>query len=617
MNEQEYLELIGLLRRYNYEYHTLDASSVSDDVYDSLMGRLKGFEQGHPDLVSPSSPSRRLGDALSGKFKKVRHSRPMLSLNDCFDEREINLWQERLAKLAADWPQSSPAGWTYFLDLKMDGLALAVVYESGRLVRAVTRGDGLVGEDVTANARTIRNLPLEVPTLGRPYADFNHRLEVRGEVVIYKRDFEFINRQNLEQGKEPYANARNLAAGAMRQLDSRLAADRRLAFRAYDIVGDLPTHQETYRLLGELHFSHNRQAKVCRDLKAIRRQVGRFSESRQQLPFGSDGLVIKIDQRDVFERLGVVGKAPRAALAYKYPPQQATTVLKSIILQIGRTGAATPVAVLEPIELEGTTVSHASLHNADEIGRLDARLGDTVVVFKAGDIIPKVKGIIKELRPARAAKFDFEKELLQQHPGYRFRRAEGEVAYKLVGGRDRLLVPALSHYASRNAVDIVGLGKRTCRLLVETGLVTSIAQVYGLKSEDLLKLEGFGPLAARKLLQSLKESRRPALARFIFGLGLPGVGERLAADLAEHFRSWPRFARATADELEGLEGLGPKTAVAVADWLAAPTSRRLLEEFAFSASGRRPLSRSAARCLVGIWSSPELWQVAAGRAPGK
>ena len=599
MNQQKYQELIRLLQRYNYEYHTLDASSVSDDVYDSLMQRLKDFERRYPESVSAASPSQRVGAALSGKFQKVRHSQPMLSLNDCFGKEEINLWQERLAKLAAAWPQApAPSQWSYFVDVKMDGLALAVIYEAGRLVRAVTRGDGLAGEDVTANARTIRNLPLEIPPAARQYSNFKRRLEVRGEVIIYKRDFELINRQNLKQGKEPYANARNLAAGAMRQLDSRLAAERRLIFRAYDLIGDLPTHQEAYRLLGQLHFSHNRQAVLCHDLKALQSQVDRFFQSRQQLPFASDGLVIKVNQRDIFERLGVVGKAPRGALAYKYPPRQATTILKSVILQIGRTGVATPVAVLEPIKLEGTTVSHASLHNADEIGRLDIRLGDTVVIFKAGDIIPKVKGIIKELRPRPAAKFDFEKELARQHPGHRFQRLEGEVAYKLLDGSDELLVPALSHYASRGAVDIVGLGKRTCRALVEAGLVTNIAQIYNLKSEDLLALEGFGPLVVQNLLQALKERHRPPLARFIFGLGLPGVGEQIAADMAKHFRSWSRLARATPVELQSLEGIGPKTAAGAAGWLAAPANCRLLEEFALF--GVRPTSfRPAGGPLLG------------------
>ena len=529
---------------------------------------------------------------MSDKFQKVRHSQPMLSLADCFSISEIGQWRDRLLKLAENWPRKLK-NWSYFVDIKMDGLALAVIYEDGRLLRAVTRGDGRIGEDVTANARTIRNLPLKLPVLKSVPETVSGRLEIRGEVILYKRDFEAINRRNRKAGEVPYANPRNLAAGTMRQLDPRLVADRRLVFKAYDIIGgNYASHGEVYGTFAKLHFSHNRWAKAYRTIAEVEKEILSLERKRAKLPFGSDGLVIKIDRRDVFERLGNVSKSPRGALAYKYPPEQATAVVEDIVLQIGRTGAVTPVAVLSPVSLAGTTVSHASLHNADEIGRLDVRRRDTVVVFKAGDIIPKVSRVIKELRPKRSPKFNFTKELEKQYPGRRFERLPDEVAYKLVrtadSDQDVLLILALRHYAARKAVDIVGLGEANSRALVEAGLVRNVADVYFLKLEQLLPLERFGELSAKNLIEAVAARKKPPLEKFIFGLGLPGVGEQLASDLAACFGTWAKFARAKRENLEDLEGVGPKTAAGIAAWLAEERNAALLARFA--EAGVKPAS---------------------------
>ena len=580
---EEYLRLIELLQRYNYEYYTLDKSTVDDAVYDGLMSQVKEFESRHPDRIVPFSPTQRVGGPLSDKFQKVRHERPMLSLNDCFSIAEARQWPARISKLADNWPDR-PEEWSYFVDIKMDGLALSVIYEDGHFARAVTRGDGRVGEDVTDNARTIRNLPLYLPSLAGIPETTTGRLEVRGEVILYKRDFEAINRQNQQAGEALYANPRNLAAGTMRQLDARLVASRQLVFRAYDIVGgNYATHREVYETMAKLHFSHNRQAKTCRNLEEVEKEIVALESKRERLPFGSDGLVIKVDQRDIFDRLGNVSKSPRAALAYKYPPEQTTAVVEDIVLQIGRTGAVTPVAVLKPVTLAGTTVTHASLHNADEIGRLDVRRRDTVVIFKAGDIIPKVGRVIRELRPKRAPKFDFVKELQKQYSGRRFERLPDEVAYKLIRStstdEDLLLVLALRHYAGRGAVDIVGLGEASSRALADAGLVKSVADIYFLKLEKLLPLERFGQLSAQNLIGAIAARKRPPLDKFIFGLGLPGVGEQLASDLAAHFKTWAKFARAKRDELEHLNGVGPKTAESIAVWFAEPRNSTLLTRF--------------------------------------
>ena len=590
MKTEEYLHLVELLQRYNYEYYTLDQSTVADDVYDGLMRQVKEFESRHPERTASFSPTQRVGGPLSGGFRKVRHSRPMLSLNDCFSMSEVRQWRERLCKLAETRPDR-PEQWSYFVDIKMDGLALAVIYEDGCFVRAVTRGDGRVGEDVTDNAKTIRNLPLRLPALAGIPETASGRLEVRGEVILFKRDFEAINRQNQKAGEALYANPRNLAAGTMRQLDARLVANRRLVFRAYDIVGgDYATHLEVYETMAKLHFSHNHQFRACRNLFEVEKEIIALESEREHLPFDSDGLVIKVDSRDIFDRFGNVSKSPRGALAYKYPPEQTTAVVEDIVLQVGRTGAVTPVAVLKPVSLAGTTVTHASLHNADEIGRLDVRRRDTVVIFKAGDIIPKVSRVIRELRPKRAPRFNFVRELRKQYPGRRFERLPDEVAYKLVrssgGDENLLLVLALRHYAARGAVDIVGLGEANSRALVEAGLVKNVADIYFLRLEQLLPLEGFAQLSAQNLIKAIAARKRPPLSKFIFGLGLPSVGEQLASDLAGHFKTWARFARAKREDLESLDGFGPKTAESIIACFADPRYSALFARFA--AAGVKP-----------------------------
>ena len=575
--KQRYRQLLKLISQYNYEYHSLDQPSVSDAVYDSLMRELKEIESNHPEYVTAASPSQRVGSPVLKSFSKVHHQSPMLSLNDVFSEQGVANWLTRVEKLANRQLD-------YFADIKMDGLALALIYQDGLFQSAITRGDGQIGEVVNENARAIGNLPLVLPSKSTTKALISGRLEVRGEVVIYKQAFVQLNQERQKAGEPLFANPRNTAAGAMRQLDSRQTAERRLVFRAYDIISSQPklppTFEAVYQALADLEISHNHQAKLLPDSKAITKFINQWQIKRDSLRFHTDGLVIKVNNRQLFDDLGRVGKAPRGAVAYKYPAERATTVVKDIVIQIGRTGAATPVVVLEPVVIAGTTVQHASLHNADEIKRLDIRLGDTVVVFKAGDIIPKVEEVLVELRPKQTQAYDFEVALSQQYPELEFDRPTGEVVYRVKGGGQLILKRALEHYASRAALDIAGLGRQNVALLVDNKIVQSLADIYSLNQSDLLKLERFAELSVSKLLQSIKAKKQPLLAKFLFGLGIRHVGQLTAQDLARHFGSLEVLIKASSTDLLALDGIGEKAAESIQLWFSQSENLSLLDQLA-------------------------------------
>ena len=582
---QRYQKLLELLSRYGYEYHTLDQPSVSDSVYDSLVNELKRIEARHPEYIVADSPTQRVGGEVLDHFSKVEHQTPMYSLNDAFNQQAVAAWSERLAKLT-DEPLE------YFVDIKMDGLALALVYIDGVLSQAITRGDGRVGEDVTSNARTISNIPLKLNSNPKTTKLLKGRLEIRGEVVIYKRDFKELNQQRQQAGETTFANPRNTAAGAMRQLDSRQTATRRLVFRGYDVIpsnpDDLPSYSATYRTLAELQISHNSQAKKVTKLDQAMDFIAAWQTKHNCLKFNTDGLVIKVDNRAIFDQLGVTGKAPRAAIAYKYPPERATSVVEDIVISIGRTGAATPVVVLKPVVVDGSTVQHASLHNADEIERLDVRLGDTVVIFKAGDIIPKVEAVLSELRPKSARKYDFQQALAEQHPDLEFERPPGQVIYRAKGGSKPILKRALEHYASRHALDIVGLGKQNVALLVDNNFVQTIADIYTLKRAQLLELEGFAEVSADKLLAAIAAKKEPALAKFLFGLGIRHIGQQTALDLANHFSSLATITKATIEDLLVIDGIGMAAAEALTVWFKEQDNQELLDKL--RDNGVKPLT---------------------------
>ena len=573
-------ELRQLMAKYSYEYYVLDEPSVSDAVYDGLMRELKDLEATFPELITPDSPTQRVGGAPLSEFKKVTHSRRMISLNDVFSRLEVEAWVERTKKLA-------PGRTTeFFTDIKMDGLACALIYEDGIFVQAVTRGDGYVGEDVTSNVRTIQSVPLRLrEDTPKEFALFRKgRTEIRGEIIMLKKDFEALNYAREQEGLPLFKNPRNLAAGTIRQLDPSLVAQRPLRFRAYDILRDnereVPTNDFAYKAIHAVGLAVNKQARVFTTIDEVMHFVDEWEHKRHELPFNTDGLVVKLNDRALYAELGVVGKNPRGAVAYKYPAEEATTLVKDIVLSIGRTGAATPVAVFDPVAVAGTTVQHASLHNADEIERKDVRVGDTVVIFKAGDIIPQVDRVLIELRPKKTKKFDMVAELARQYPELTFERPEGEVVYRVKGASGPLLLKkALEHFASKGALDIDGLGEKNVVALVDAGLVHDLADIYTLTYEKVIQLDRFAEISTNNLLAAIAAVKNPPLPRFIYGLGIRHVGSQTAIDLAERFGSLDALSHATLDELMQIDGVGDVVAESVLAWFADTENQALLEKF--------------------------------------
>lgn len=571
-------ELRTLLSAYSYEYHVLDAPSVSDAVYDSLMTELKSLETQDPSLITQDSPTQRVGNELLGGFKKVTHQSRMLSLNDVFDVEEVQAWVVRMEKMLPGVRHE------FFADIKMDGLACALIYEDGVLVQAVTRGDSFVGEDVTNNVRTIANVPLKLRQGDGVEVFHEGRTEVRGEIVMLKKDFEALNEAQRAAGKPAFANPRNLAAGTIRQLDPKLVAERPLTFVAYDLLRDspkdVPTNMAAYQALTELGFRRNTQASVFNSLDGVMQFVHEWDTKRHDLPFNTDGLVIKVNDREQFAKLGVVGKQPRAAVAYKYAAEQATTVVKDIVISIGRTGAATPVAVFDPVQVAGTTVQHASLHNADEIARKDIRIGDTVVIFKAGDIIPQVESVVTELRPATAEAFNYEAALKAQYPELTFERQGDDVVYRVSGSNsDLILKRSVEYYASKGALDIDTLGEKNVVALVEAGLVADIADIYALTYEQVVGLDRFAAISAKKLIDAIQAKKQPPLEKFILGLGIRHVGSQTAIDLAAKFESVEKLQLATLGQLEEVDGIGKVVAESIVAWFADEDNEVLLDKF--------------------------------------
>lgn len=578
-NQYRVRELRDLLNKYSYEYYVNDKPSVSDAIYDSLMDELKKIESSNPELITIDSPTQRVGNKLLDGFQKVRHQRRMVSLNDVFDKSEIEAWIKRTDKLMPGQRHE------FFTDIKMDGLACALIYVDGVLAQAVTRGDSFVGEDVTNNVRTIKNVPLRMHEAPGFEQFLRGRTEIRGEIVMLKRDFEELNKKQKALGQPEFANPRNLAAGTIRQLDPALVAARPLHFRGYDVLRDddseIPTNSFAYDALTALGIICNRQASVFTNLADIMNFVNDWDEKRHDLPFNTDGLVIKINDRALYDSLGMVGKNPRGAVAYKYAAEEATTIVRDIVISIGRTGAATPVAVFDPVVVAGTTVQHASLHNADEIARLDVRRGDTVVIFKAGDIIPQVQNVLKELRPDNSQLIDYSAELKRQYPELEFVRPEGEAVYRVKGLTGPLILKrALAHFASKGALDIDTLGEKNVEALVEAGLVNDLADIYRLTKDDLLQLERFADISAQKLIDAIAYKKHPNLERFLYGLGIRHIGAQTAIDLANRFESIERLALVTIDELREVDGVGEIVAESVVAWFADEDNMKLLQKFA-------------------------------------
>lgn len=560
--EARILKLRELINDYRYHYHVLDESIMSESAADSLKHELTLLEEKFPELITPDSPTQRVAGKPLDKFSKVTHQTRMISLADVFSESEVREWVARNYKLV-------PAGtqFSYFTDIKMDGLAMSLHYHNGILIQAVTRGDGLVGEDVTMNVRTINNIPLRLK--GDPL-DIPENVEVRGEVIIFKADFERLNEQQLAKGEKTFANPRNLAAGSIRQLDPRIASSRPLRFMAYDLITpNLETHQLAYQRIREYGFQTSMQDRTFASPDQVIEEIHHLGEIRQTLPFGTDGMVIKINDRKVYQDLGIIGKTPRGAVAYKYPAEEVTTKVRDIVISIGRTGAATPVAIFDPVEVAGSIVRHATLHNADEISRLDLRIGDTVIIYKAGDIIPQIKEVLTTLRSSDLPAFDYLAALKTQYPELEFERPAGEVVYRVKGLDSNLILKrAIEYYASKPALNIEGLGEKNVNLLVDSGLIKNLSDLYKLDYLELSKLERFGEVSAKKLVNAIEKSKTAPLAKFITALGIRHVGVQTAISLAEYFKSLDHLIEATADDLLSIPDIGQVVAESILAYFA-------------------------------------------------
>jgi len=568
-------ELRQQINYHNYCYYVLNSPLVSDHEYDLLMRELQELETEYPELFKPDSPTQRVGSQPAEAFVKVPHSAPILSLANAFDAGEVQDWFERISKL-----DDRVARADFTAEPKLDGLTVVLNYEDGVFTLGSTRGDGEYGEDITANLRTVRSLPLRIP-VEQNGVEPPLRLVVRGEAIILREAFEVMNRCLEQNGQRTYVNPRNAAAGALRQLDSTLTASRPISLLCYAIIdgeGPLPNTQwEALSYLRQLGFPVPEYVAHCEDLEQALVVYEEMAKQRDELPYEVDGVVIKINDLQLAADLGVVGKDPRGAIAYKFPAQVVTTLLLDIGVNVGRTGVITPYAILEPVEVGGVTVSQATLHNFDFIAEKDIRVGDRVLVKRAGDVIPYVIGPVVEVRRGVEKPYT----LPERCPscGERLERLSGEVAVYCVNAAcPAQLVRNLEHFASRSAMDIEGLGIKIAKQLVEANLVSDVADIYRLNVNDLLSLEGFAEKKAINLLQAIDASRGQSLARLVNALGIRGVGETVAGDLAHRFRSMKSLADATQEMLEGIEGIGPNTADTFVDWNVQPANRRLLEK---------------------------------------
>jgi DNA ligase (NAD+) len=582
MNKNQAAERIAKLRElindYRYHYHVLNESIMSEEAADSLKHELTQLETEFPELITPDSPTQRVaGQPLPG-FTQVTHSSRMLSLNDVFNEEELNAWAQRIAKLLP-----TKAKLEFFTDIKMDGLAAALVYEDGVLVRGITRGDGFVGEDVTSNVRTIDSVPLKLRSDPKHVNFLQGRTEIRGEIVMYKADFAELNKLRAKDGKSLFANPRNTAAGTIRQLDPKLVVGRPLHFRAYDLLRDdareVPTHDFAYQTLRSLGFLANTEARVLNSIAEVMTFATSWEDKRHDLPFNTDGLVIKVNERDFYARLGVVGKAPRGAVAYKYAAEQATTKVKDIFVSIGRTGAATPVAMLEPVVVAGSTVQMATLHNESEVARKDIRIGDTVIVHKAGDIIPEVVEPLVKLRDGSEKPFVMPTHCPECNTKLVKYKAEDAVWRCPNDACPSRAWKRIEHFASKSALDIEGLGEKNVIALLTANLINDPADIYTLTADKIIELDRFAETSANKLVDAIQAKKTPPLPRFIYALGIRHIGTQTAIDLANHFRRLDKLSEATIDELAEVEGVGEVVAESVVEWFSEKRNQQLLEKF--------------------------------------
>lgn len=587
--KQRIEKLKKLIDRHRYLYHVEDRQEISDEAFDSLKHELYELEQKYPEFISQDSPTQRVGGKPLEKFSKVKHKVPMLSLEDVFSEKELQDWERYLLRLQPS------ARFEYFSELKIDGFAVSLIYKKGILACGSTRGDGRTGEDVTRNLKTVESIPFVIAL----EKSAPKEVEVRGEVYIEKDDFRNLNEKLEKAGKTAYSNPRNLAAGSIRQLDPKLAGSRPLKFLAYDLIADFgqKKHSQEHELLKELGFKTN-SGKVCKDLSEAVAFWKQAAKKRESLPYQIDGIVVNVDDNSLFEKLGVAGKSPRGARAFKFFPKQAATKVVNIKLQVGRTGAITPVAVLEPVRISGVTITRATLHNEDEIKRLGVRIGDTVIVERAGDVIPDVARVLTELRAGRERSFYFPKTC--PICSSRLKKTAGEAVWRCLNpkcpARKR---KSLHFFVSQKAFDIEGLGPKVVDKLVNENLISGAEDVFTLQEEDLLPLEKFAEKSARNLIESIQKSKKIRLDRFILALGVRHVGEETAADLADYFGSIDELQKAGMEDLEAVADIGPKTAASIYDWFRQKQNQKFIEKLIETGIEIMPVERPAAEKLKG------------------
>jgi DNA ligase (NAD+) len=580
--KREYEQLKTDIRLHSYKYFVMDSPVISDLEYDRMTTRLRQIETEHPDWISNDSPTQRVGGAALDKFVKVKHPAPILSLANAFNKADVMSWYERVVKIDERVEKSG-----YILEPKIDGLTVVLHYQNGVFILGATRGDGEIGEDVTANLRTVNAVPLSIP-IDKNGPKPPAMLVVRGELFMYVKEFEKLNKKLEENGERTYQNPRNTAAGSLRQLDPTLTASRPLTLLCYAIVaadGPIPeTQKGTLEYLKALGFPVTDQYEFTPDIRGVIEGIDRWNEKRDKLPFEADGVVIKINDLKTASGLGFVGKDPRGAIALKYPAREVTTILKDIAVAVGRTGVLTPTAIMEPVEVGGVIVKQATLHNFDFIKEKDIRIGDRILLKRAGDVIPYVIGPVIEARTGKERPFEIPKVCPTCHQPVE--HLEGEVAWYCTNSAcPAQLMRNVEHFASRGAMDIEGLGEKLVVQLVQAGLVKDVADIYSLTKDDLLKLEGFANKKAENLIVAIETSRHQTFGRVVIALGIRGVGEIMANDLARHFMDLDELQKAELHDLRRIAGIGPNIAESILDWFANEANQKVLKKL----------------CAAGVW----------------
>jgi len=576
--QQQMEKLREEIRHHEYRYYVLDDPEITDAQFDALMNELKKLEREHPELITPDSPTQRVGGKPREGFVKVPHSVPMLSLDNAYSEEELRNWERRVHEL------SGRKSVEFVCELKLDGMSLALRYEGGKLVRGITRGDGTTGEDVTSNVRTVRSVPLSVAGEKLKKAGLPADFEVRGEMLMPIASFKRMNEEREKHGLSVFANPRNATAGTVRQLEPSITAQRRLDFFGYILIGEggkaaiFDNQWDTLNALDAAGFKVNPRRALAKDFDEVWDFIGQWEEKRETLPYEIDGVVIKVNEVGLQRQLGFTGKAPRWAIAYKYAARAGITLIEDILVQVGRTGKLTPVAALKPVPIGGTTVSRATLHNMDEIERLGVKIGDWVEVERGGDVIPKVTRVVDDKDHPRGHK-SFHMPEKCPVCGGNIARTEGEVDYRCVNQKcPAKLRETILHFASRGVMNIDGMGDALVTQLTERGLVKDVADIYKVTKADLLSLERMGDKSAQNVLNEIEHSKQLPLERVIFGLGIRFVGERTAQFLAEHFGDLNSLMNAGEEELQQVEEVGPRIAKSIVEFFSEPKNRELVEE---------------------------------------